>query len=113
MANSSFMVSHELLPLHLFFECACGYAIFDAPKLTHVGTSTFVSVEEYLNSSDQPFKLNASYLFSHDDEALAQMKAISKSMVTENLEKFLLDCLPQPSNGGGRNYIATSDAAFR
>ncbi|KAL6495116.1 hypothetical protein OROGR_030798 [Orobanche gracilis] len=34
--------------------------------------------EEYLNSSDQPFKLKASYLFSPDDEALAQMKAISK-----------------------------------
>ncbi|KAL6533780.1 hypothetical protein OROHE_013613 [Orobanche hederae] len=69
-------------------------------------------VEEYLNSSDQPFKLKASYLFSPDDEALAQMKAISKSMVYENLEKFLLDCLPQPSNGRGRNCIATSDAAF-
>ncbi|KAL6531088.1 hypothetical protein OROHE_014157 [Orobanche hederae] len=68
--------------------------------------------EEYPNSSDQPFKLKASYLFSPDDEALAQMKAISKSMVTENLEKFRLDCLPQPSNGGGRNCIATSDAAF-
>ncbi|KAL6576901.1 hypothetical protein OROMI_011177 [Orobanche minor] len=67
---------------------------------------------EYRNSSDQPFKLKASYLFSSDDEDLCQLKAISKSMVTENLEKFLLDCLPQPGNGGSLNCIATSDAAL-
>ncbi|KAL6578769.1 hypothetical protein OROMI_008985 [Orobanche minor] len=60
MANS---ISREPLPHHLLFECACGYALFAAPKLSHVGTFTFESVEEYLNSSGHPFKLKASYSY--------------------------------------------------
>ncbi|KAL6577036.1 hypothetical protein OROMI_011312 [Orobanche minor] len=57
------LVSREPLPHHLLFECACGYALFAAPKLSHVGTFTFESVEEYLNSSGHPFKLKASYSY--------------------------------------------------
>ncbi|KAL6582088.1 hypothetical protein OROMI_006102 [Orobanche minor] len=62
MANSS-IVSREPLPHHLIFECACGYALSAAPKLSHVGTFTFESVEEYLNSSGHPFKLKAFYSY--------------------------------------------------
>ncbi|KAL6563416.1 hypothetical protein OROGR_002375 [Orobanche gracilis] len=102
----------EHLPHYLLFECASGYALFDAPELTHVGMSTIKSVEDYINRSDQPFKLKASFLFSSDNEALDQMKAISKSTVAEQLQKFLLDCLPQPSTGGSRYCIATCDAAL-
>ncbi|KAL6582865.1 Small subunit processome complex component [Orobanche minor] len=112
LADITVARGREHLPHYLLFECAYGYALFDAPELTHVGMSTIKSVEDYINRSDQPFKLKASFLFSSDNEALDQMKAISKSTVTEQLQKFLLDCLPQPSTGGSRYCIATCDAAL-
>lgn len=87
----------EDLPLHLLFECATGYALFLANGGTQVDMTKFEAVEEYLNSSDQPFELKAYLPFSSDSDALHEMNAVSNSIASEKLKKFLSDYFPRPT----------------
>ncbi|KAK1359259.1 hypothetical protein POM88_043733 [Heracleum sosnowskyi] len=97
------------LPIHLLFECATGYALFHARGIHQVGMDTFQSVENYLNQSEQPFKLESYLPFSSDEDALTQMKAISSSLLTPQLLNFIKDSLPQPKTAGSRHSITTLD----
>ncbi|KAK1350666.1 hypothetical protein POM88_054615 [Heracleum sosnowskyi] len=70
---------------------------------------TFQSVENYLNQSEQPFKLESYLPFSSDEDALTQMKAISSSLLTPKLLNFINDSLPQPKKAGSHHSITTLD----
>ncbi|KAL1806043.1 rRNA 2'-O-methyltransferase fibrillarin 1-like isoform X1 [Daucus carota subsp. sativus] len=100
----------KVMPIHLLFECATGYALILARGITEVGMVKFESVEEYLNQSEQPFELESYLPFSSDENALIQMNAISKSLVTDQLQKFLEDALPQPKMGGSRYTVGVGDS---
>ncbi|XP_063938732.1 uncharacterized protein LOC108199324 isoform X4 [Daucus carota subsp. sativus] len=100
----------KVMPIHLLFECATGYALVLARGITEVGMNKFESVEEYLNQSEQPFELESYLPFSSVENALIQMNAISKSLVTDQLQKFLEDALPQPKTGGSMYTVGVGDS---
>ncbi|KAK1379880.1 hypothetical protein POM88_026624 [Heracleum sosnowskyi] len=81
------------------FEFALGYALFDAREMNKYPgyITTFKISEKYLNSN--PFTLRAFYPFSSPGDALVQMKAICKSIVTKELKNFLVHNIPEPSSG--------------
>ncbi|KAL6566841.1 hypothetical protein OROMI_015245 [Orobanche minor] len=107
---SRFSNLHMELPIVFLFEFASGYALFDAYGLDEqLLDDTFESAEDYLNRPDQIFKVIAIYRFPSTDDALVQMNAISKSILTEELKWFLLHNLPKTIDGKPRYRDAVAD----
>ncbi|KAL6568349.1 hypothetical protein OROHE_004033 [Orobanche hederae] len=97
------------LPIHFLFEFATGYALFDANGVNEILDFNFESAEKYIHRSAQIFTLKAFHRFLSTDDALVQMYAISNSIVTEQLQSFLLKNLPKPIDGKPCYFVAVFD----
>ncbi|KAL6554699.1 hypothetical protein OROHE_007438 [Orobanche hederae] len=55
----------QVMPIHLLFECATGYALFLAKGITEVDLGKLEAVEEYINRSPNPLSSNLTYPISN------------------------------------------------
>jgi len=85
------------MEMYLLFESAAGYALLHCSEWEQIGQGTD-SVQEALNSVEGFGKVvdfKAFHPFENAEEALANMKAIANSEVTDVLKVFLEQNLPK------------------